>query len=99
MKFTDSNHIPKEPENNSFLIIFISKEELAEIGSPCMCDNCNKYPPFGYFIAVLNSWFCSRCFKNWTKKAKYYPQDAPKEKENYNRMQQKLSASIKPNLN
>lgn len=49
-----------------FKIIEISRAELvgklAEYGCIGICDNCNSTSITGYYIAVLNQWFCQKCF-------------------------------------
>lgn len=51
-----------------------------------VCDFCNDAPlpsQGGYYIAVLNSWYCPKCYEDWYKRAKYYPEDADIENRNF----------------
>ena len=51
----------------------------------CVCDNCLASPDDGYYVAVLNRWFCPTCYKHWVNQAEYYEEDAWVEEKNYNR--------------
>lgn len=70
-----------------FKVIEISRAELvAKIdGSIGICDYCNETHATGYYIAVLNQWFCPKCYAEWQGYAKRYPDDEPYETENFNR--------------
>lgn len=49
-----------------FKVIKIDSHELRQaVGSPGICDNCLEMPEEGYYIAVLNSWCCPRCYHKW----------------------------------
>lgn len=40
------------------------------------CDRCNmKSPEHGFYIAVLNQWFCEKCFRKWYSSATFYEED------------------------
>lgn len=70
-----------------FKIIEISRAELvgrlAEYGCIGICDNCNSTSITGYYIAVLNQWFCQKCFYEWYNKAVNYPEDRNIEEKNF----------------
>ena len=51
----------------------------------CVCDNCLTSPDNGYYVAVLNRWFCPTCYEHWINRAEYYEEDAWVEEKNYNR--------------
>lgn len=51
----------------------------------CVCDNCLASPDNGYYVAVLNRWFCPTCYEHWINQAEYYKEDAWVEERNYNR--------------
>lgn len=58
-------------------------------GERMVCDNCNseiKKDDTCYYVAVLNQVMCKDCFKSWHKYAKFYPEDVPFEKRNYDRV-------------
>lgn len=53
------------------------------VGSPGICDYCSERPEHGYYIAVLNKWFCPKCWKEFKKRAVWYPEDAQIEERNF----------------
>lgn len=70
-----------------FKVIQISRKELVEklakhwsIG---ICDYCNETASNGYYIAVLNSWYCPHCYIEWYNRAKYYKEDKNIEERNF----------------
>ena len=50
-----------------FKVIQISRkelvEELGQYGAIGICDYCNETASTGYYIAVLNQWFCPKCYR------------------------------------
>ena len=53
----------KVVEFDKFKVIKASaKEMFYAFGSLGICDNCNDVSMDGYYIAVLNRWFCKKCF-------------------------------------
>ena len=44
-----------------FKVIELSRNELAKIGGIGICDRCNGTSNTGYYVAVLNCWFCPKC--------------------------------------
>lgn len=70
--------------NNNDIIYLHSK-----IGSLGICDYCNnplidgKLDCKSYYIAVLNSIFCPKCFSGWLKRANKYKEDEPIENKSY----------------
>ncbi|EFS20681.1 hypothetical protein FSBG_00178 [Fusobacterium gonidiaformans 3-1-5R] len=40
-----------------------------------ICDHCNSSTDFGYLIPVLNHYCCEKCFRDWEKTARFYPED------------------------
>ncbi len=52
-----------------FKVIQISRkelvEELGQYGAIGICDYCNETASTGYYIAVLNQWFCPKCYQAW----------------------------------
>ncbi len=73
---------------HGFKVIEVSRaemvEKLSEYGCVGICDYCAKSPVNGYYIAVLNQWYCPECYKRWVKDARYYPEDARVEDRNFN---------------
>lgn len=41
-----------------------------------ICDMCNRSTFYGYYIPVLNSYYCEECFKSFDKSAKKYEEDS-----------------------
>lgn len=71
-----------------FLVIRCTAAEIMNaVGtSGCWCDDCGRlqYPSSkGYYIAVLNMWFCEKCFLAWTSRAVWYAEDADVERKNF----------------
>lgn len=70
-----------------FKIIEISRGEildkLSEFGSIGICDDCGITANNGYYIAVLNKWFCKDCFTEWYGYAINYPEDREIEERNF----------------
>lgn len=78
----------KEFENSKgFLILEVSRERMVErlekYGCLGICDTCLCIPEVGYYVAVLNIWFCKECFDDWYSYAVRYQEDIPIERKNY----------------
>ena len=74
----------KVVEFDRFKVIKASAKEMFEaVGSPGICDYCSERPEHGYYIAVLNKWFCPKCWKEFKKRAMWYPEDAQIEERNF----------------
>lgn len=71
-----------------FKVIQISRSELVnklgEYGGMGICDSCGKTAQTGYYIAVLNRWFCPHCYIEWNAYATYYDEDKKIEEKNFN---------------
>lgn len=75
-----------------FYVIEIPLVELNEaFGGLGICDYCATASQMGYYIAVLNSWYCPQCYKKWLARAVRYPQDMDIEKRNFDIVKEKLS--------
>ncbi|MDR2928229.1 MAG: hypothetical protein LBV41_08545 [Cytophagaceae bacterium] len=76
----------KKVENSKgFLVLEVSAIEVNEcFGGYGICDYCNSDDRSGYYIAVLNSWYCPKCYKEWIQRAKRYAGDIHIEERNYN---------------
>ena len=71
-------------EFDRFKVIKASAKEMFEaVGSPGICDYCSERPEHGYYIAMLNKWYCSKCWKEFKKRAVWYPEDAQIEERNF----------------
>lgn len=78
----------KENEKG-FKVIEVTANEMVKIGCGNICDHCGE-PHFGtgYYIAVLNRWFCPTCYDEWykgtTNYANAYNADGRVETKNFN---------------
>ena len=66
-----------------FATPFSAAELSAKAGGYGICDYCNTPAEKGYYIAVLNQWYCPKCYDEFCKRAKYYQEDTGTEKRNY----------------
>lgn len=67
-----------------FKVIQCSLVEIARLGCNMpMCDRCNNATFDGYYIAVLNRWFCPSCYEEYISRATWYPEDSAIEDRNY----------------
>lgn len=78
----------KEVKNEKgFLVIEITRAEmvnkLAQYWCIGVCDSCMSSTEVGYYIAVLNRWFCKDCYNEWMQRAVRYTEDIPYEERNY----------------
>lgn len=77
--------VKKVENGKDFLVLEITREELldklAEYGSVGICDSCGIPTGKGYYIAVLNQWFCEDCYTEWLMGATRYEEDIPFEKQ------------------
>ena len=71
----------KVKNEKGFLVLEITRGELldalAEYGSIGICDSCGLPVKKGYYIAVLNQWFCEDCYEEWLTGATRYVEDIP----------------------
>lgn len=63
---------------------------LSEYGCAGNCDSCGSAQVDGFYIAVLNCWYCSDCFHEWYARAKRYPEDEVIENKNFELYKQVL---------
>ncbi len=85
----------KQIEFGKFLIIECTVVELyVACGGAGICDNCANTPGRGYYIAVLNRWFCPKCFEEWKERAVWYPEDAPIERKNFEFYAPRLGVNV-----
>lgn len=71
-----------------FKVIEISAREMIKVGCGNICDRCNEMAKTGYYVAVLNCWFCPDCYEEWyagaTNYATEHNADGRVERKNYN---------------
>jgi len=57
-------------------------KDTEKLGGCGICDSCSSYSEKGYLIPVMNHYHCPECFKEWDKRANYYPEDLAIEEKN-----------------
>lgn len=71
-----------------FKVIELSRAELmarlGEYGSKGICDFCGEPTENGFYIAVINQWFCPKCYEDFLSRTPYYKEDAAVEERNFN---------------
>ena len=67
-----------------FLVIRCSAVETMKFGGMGICDFCNESDLIGYYIAVLNCWYCQQCYEEWVKRAIRHEEDNVIEVRNFN---------------
>lgn len=80
-------------EFKEFKVIECTARELMDAFKSyvCICDNCGTHKlatDNGYYISVLNRWFCESCYEEFKARAKYYIEDKPYEDRNFERAKQ-----------
>lgn len=71
-------------EFGKFKVIKASAKEMRDaVGSLGICDYCAEHSDEGYYIAVLNKWYCPKCWEEFKLRAVWYPQDAMVEDRNF----------------
>ena len=80
----------KHKNEKGFLVIRTEQSEITCLGGLGICDDCNQKSHTGYLIAVLNRWFCDKCFTEWYNRAKYYKEDRHIEKRTFEYYKSKL---------
>lgn len=59
-----------------------SAVETTMLGGFGICDECSQATERGYLVPVLNHYQCPACFEDWSKSARYYPEDIPIQNKN-----------------
>ena len=77
--------------DKGFLVLSVSEREVLGWGGRAMCDYCEAYSKTGYYIAVMNAWYCPRCYEQWLLRAKRYEADRMVEQRNYERYKKMLN--------
>lgn len=72
--------------DKGFLIIKASKIEAIAVKDfdGMRCELCDNDCEAGYFIPVINSYYCQTCFDAWYKSATRYKSDIPEETRRFN---------------
>jgi len=73
----------KVENEKGFLVLKVDKQDFDNIGSPGICDFCNKFMKEGYYIAALNSIYCEECYEDWLTYATRYMSDIHIEERRY----------------
>lgn len=90
----------KQIEFGKFLIIECTAKELRDATNSeiVRCDYCDDvalaHNYKGYYIAVLNQWYCKKCFNKWKKRARYYSEDATVERRNFDFYAPRLGLNV-----
>lgn len=59
--------------DKGFKVIAATGVEMSNIGGLGICDSCGEVNlGLGYYVAVLNRWFCPRCFNDWYEVAENF---------------------------
>ena len=58
-------------------------DRLAEYGAVGICDYCGDSDTNGYYIAVLNRWYCPKCYREWLQRAVRHTGDIPFEERHF----------------
>ena len=67
-----------------FLVIEATRAEMfVACGSPGICDYCGTPSVNGYYIAVLNKWYCPKCYEDFKKLAVWRHHDHVIEERNF----------------
>lgn len=72
--------------DKNFKVLQLSYAEISRLTGNFLpvCDRCNNPKVSqGYYVAVLNQWFCKKCYNSWYKDAVNYPEDREIENRNY----------------
>lgn len=74
-----------------FKVIKVTLSDCIKWGGFGICDHCNGACDKGYYVAVLNSLLCEKCYNDWNQRAIYYPEDSRIEEQNYSYMKSLLN--------
>lgn len=60
----------------NFTVYKISIEQCVRIFNGLgICDSCNDFATEGYYIPILNSYYCEECYNDFIKTSIYYYED------------------------
>ena len=81
---TVRSNMARKVDCGMFLVIEATAQEMHTVClSPGICDYCGKPSEKGYYIAVLNSWYCPSCYEEFKKRAVWRHHDHVVEQRNY----------------
>ena len=60
----------------------VTANDIKKLGGEGICDFCNEYSEIGYLIAVMNRYHCPKCYEEYDKNSKAYPEDKDIEEAN-----------------
>lgn len=87
----------KITNSKGFLVLKMLRPELPYITEEDSgCDFCNRNPLEGYYIGVLNSWYCNACYEEWMNNPKTirYEEDIWFEERRFKRMCEMLRGNF-----
>lgn len=77
--------------SKKFKVIKVTRSEINNaFGSLGICDACNCSAWTGYYIAVLNSWYCESDYNRFIEAATNYRDDHKSEEANFQHAKQLL---------
>lgn len=79
--------------DKGLLVIKMSwREYVAITDSFGLCDCCGtqRFDEGGFYVALVNDWYCKTCYDAYISGAKRYSVDREKERLNYNSVVNKL---------
>ena len=79
-------------DKNLLIIKMTWREYVAITDSFGICDCCGtqQFDNRGYYVALVNDWYCPTCLDAYLKGAKRYSVDLEKERYNFNNVVSKL---------
>lgn len=57
--------------------------KLGQYGAVGICDFCSTSPEIGYYLPVLNQWYCPECYDNFVNNTTPHPDDSWYEERNF----------------
>ena len=77
--------------NNGFQIIKMPVQEaIAVLDCFGECNLCGEPIPDGYYIPVINQWYCETCYNAWVSSAIRYRSDIGVERKRFNEICDRL---------
>lgn len=77
-----------ENDKNLLVIKMSWREYVAITDSFGLCDCCGTqdFSDGGYYVALVDDWYCSHCYNLYMSGAQRFSVDLEKERQNYNRV-------------
>lgn len=77
--------------SKGFTVIRMSYMEYAAITDTfARCELCGEETTDGYYIPLIQHWYCENCYNLWNRTAVYYKIDAETERRLFNVMKHKI---------